>query len=76
MLADFSRYHCEVLEGEDLEQVKKEATEYYKFAETNSIGLSNINPLKLGLFLNISVFQFEILQDVKEAVFTAEKANR
>ena len=51
-----------------------ESEKNYKMAVELSQNISWISPLKLGLYLNYSVFYYEIKKDVKKAIQIAKEA--
>ena len=55
-----------------LEEVKKNAKLAYE--EANNIELAACNPIKLGLALNYSVFNYEVLKDHAKACELADNA--
>ena len=73
MVGDYWRYVAESATGAKLEQAKSGASEGYALALSDS-SLPACNPTKLGLALNYSVFQYEVLQNPKEAIETADQA--
>lgn len=76
MKGDYCRYLTEFLmDQEGSEAVEKALKAYTDAAElVDVINLTPTHPLRLGLYLNFSVFQFEILQNAKVAKEMAEKA--
>jgi hypothetical protein len=62
MLADYSRYLSEILDGQERKERAEKALMSYKLAATlaDSV-LSPVDPVRLGLSLNFSVFYWEIL---------------
>jgi 14-3-3 protein epsilon len=72
MVGDYYRYIAETAQGEKLEHVKNEALKAYN--EANEISLPACNPIKLGLALNFSVFNYEVLKDQKRACILADEA--
>ncbi|KAI5181273.1 14-3-3 protein epsilon [Nematocida sp. AWRm80] len=75
MKGDYLRYKAEVSTGEELEEATKLAHEaYQKAAEIANAHLSKTNPTRLGLYLNYSVFCFEILNERTKAVDMGRKA--
>merc|ERR1712070_105476 len=68
MAADYYRYLAEFSEGETKAEVSKKAEVAYSTAyETASKGLAPTHPIRLGLALNYSVFQFEVQNKADEA---------
>ena len=72
MVGDYYRYIAENAKGDALEDVKEKANAAYK--EANEITLAACNPIKLGLALNYSVFNYEVLKDHKKACELADEA--
>ncbi len=72
MTGDYYRYIAENAKGENLEAVVQGAIAAYKEAE--EINLPPCNPIKLGLALNYSVFNYEVLKDHKKACLLADNA--
>ena len=73
--ADYYRYHCEFAEGDEFEEAKNNALKTYK--EAYDIALKDINiynSIRLGLALNYSVFEYEIIDNKNEAYDIAQKA--
>jgi len=72
MTGDYYRYIAENAKGDNLEDVKKKAKIAYEEAE--GIDLPPCNPIKLGLALNYSVFNYEVLKDHAKACQLADDA--
>jgi 14-3-3 protein epsilon len=72
MVGDYYRYIAENAKDAMLEEVKKEAKVAYENA--NAIELPACNPIKLGLALNYSVFNYEVLKDHAKACELADTA--
>jgi len=72
MVGDYYRYIAENAKGENLEEVKSKASDAYEKA--NKIPLPPCNPIKLGLALNYSVFNYEVLKDHGKACKLADEA--
>ena len=78
--ADYSRYRAEIFPENDEEQKEEkqkainEAKEAYEKAREALGPLSLTHPIRLAVFLNLSVFQCEILNDRSEAILTARNA--
>ena len=73
--ADYYRYHCEFGEGDEFEEAKNNGEKLYK--EAYDIALKDINiynSVRLGLALNYSVFEYEIMDNKNEAYEIAQKA--
>ena len=62
MLADYSRYLSEILDGEARKERAEKALMSYKLAATLADSVLNpTDPVRLGLSLNFSVFYWEIM---------------
>ena len=72
MVGDYYRYIAENAKDQLLEDVKNKAKAAYE--EANAIELPACNPIKLGLALNFSVFNYEVLKDHKTACELADNA--
>ena len=72
MVGDYYRYIAENAKGDNLEDVKSKASTAYEKA--NTIPLPPCNPIKLGLALNYSVFNYEVLKDHGKACKLADEA--
>ena len=72
MVGDYYRYIAESAKGTNLETVKDAALKAYN--EANEITLTPCNPIKLGLALNFSVFQYEVMKNHKMACEIADKS--
>ena len=73
--ADYYRYHCEFAENEEFEEAKNNAEKLYK--EAYELALKDItiyNAIRLGLALNYSVFEYEIMDNKNDAYNIAQKA--
>ncbi len=73
--ADYYRYHCEFAEGDEFQEAKNNAEKIYK--EAYELALKDINvynSTRLGLALNYSVFEYEIMDNKNEACEIAQKA--
>ncbi len=72
MIADYNRYMCEFVDGERREHYVNAAGEAYERALKMAEALKNpCSPLRLGIELNMSVFQYEIKNDTKTAILIA-----
>lgn len=72
--ADYCRYLCEALEGEEKDATAKKAQEYYNEAiEIVKKEYPRYSPSYLGIFLNYSVFLYETLHQTEEAIKTAQE---
>ena len=72
MVGDYYRYISENCKDAKLEEVKQKALAAYN--DANSIELIACNPIKLGLALNFSVFQYEVMKDHAKACELADNA--
>jgi len=72
MVGDYYRYIAENAKGDVLETVKHKAKAAYE--QANSIDMAACNPIKLGLALNFSVFNYEVLKDHATACELADNA--
>ena len=72
MVGDYYRYIAENAKDGVLEEVKQKAKEFYERA--TAIDLPACNPIKLGLALNYSVFNYEVLKDHTKACELADNA--
>merc|ERR1712006_54198 len=70
MKADYYRYIAEFTEGDK----KTKAAESARAAYSEAQGLAVTHPIRLGLALNFSVFQYEVLQNPDEACKMARTA--
>ena len=75
MKGDYYRYICEFAQGQYKEESSKNAQECYQQALTLAEGsLDTTHPTRIGLALNQSVFNYEILGLHAEAIKIAQKA--
>ena len=72
MVGDYYRYIAENAKDATLEDVKTKAKAAYE--QANDIELPACNPIKLGLALNFSVFNYEVLKDHAKACELADNA--
>ena len=72
MVGDYYRYIAENAKDAVLEDVKAKAKKAYE--DANMINLPACNPIKLGLALNFSVFNYEVLKDHTTACQLADEA--
>ena len=72
MVGDYYRYIAENAKDAELEEVKTKANEFYQRA--SGVDLPACNPIKLGLALNYSVFNYEVLKDHAKACSLADSA--
>jgi len=75
MIGDYNRYRAEYLEGDDRERVKTAASEAYgKAVELAKDALEETDPTRLGLMLNFSVFNYEVMKETEKACNLAKDA--
>jgi len=75
MKADYYRYIAEYTEGDKKKGAADSATEAYKAAQAVAEkDLAVTHPIRLGLALNFSVFQYEVLGQPEEACKMAREA--
>ena len=67
MVGDYYRYQAEVLSGDKELEVREKAKQSYEEGMAVINQLSATDPVRLGLYLNVSVFQYEIMNDADEA---------
>jgi 14-3-3 protein epsilon len=67
MKGDYFRYLSEVVKDAELKVSSERALVAYKEALERSATLNAAHPIKLGLVLNFSVFNYEIMSDKKKA---------
>merc|ERR1719162_2953879 len=75
MKADYYRYKAEYTEGVQKTEAAENARKAYEAAEeVASKELAVTHPIRLGLALNFSVFQYEVLNAPEKAQEMARKA--
>uniref|UniRef100_A0A7S3T4B8 14-3-3 domain-containing protein n=1 Tax=Strombidinopsis acuminata TaxID=141414 RepID=A0A7S3T4B8_9SPIT len=74
MQGDYHRYLAEFAGGDARSRAAEDAKLAYTTGVTEAMALSPVHPVRLGLALNFSVFQHEVLQDTASAVETAKNA--
>ena len=75
MKGDYFRYLSEFKTGDDLKEASEKAHDAYKTAsDLANEKLAPTNPIRLGLGLNFSVFNYEILHSPEEAIRLAKQA--
>jgi hypothetical protein len=74
MKGDYNRYSAEVTTGEKGNEFTNKAKEAYEEAMEAAGRLRPTHPIKLGLALNFSVFQYEIMGDPEKACEIAKGA--
>merc|ERR1711941_24400 len=74
MKADYYRYIAEYNEGDKKKTAAENARQAYEEATTASEKLAVTHPIRLGLALSYSVFQYEVLSDPDAACKMARTA--
>merc|ERR1712232_633524 len=75
MKADYYRYIAEFSQGDEKTKASENARKAYGSAkEVAEKDLAVTHPIRLGLILNYSVFQYEVLQNPEEACKMARTA--
>jgi len=75
MQADYYRYIAEFTQGDEKSKASENARKAYEAAKTVAEkDLAVTHPIRLGLILNYSVFQYEVLQNPEEACKMARTA--
>jgi len=75
MKADYHRYIAEYSEGEKKGTAASDANQAYSMAhEAAEKGLAVTHPIRLGLALNYSVFQYEVMNEPSKACEMARNA--
>jgi len=75
MKADYYRYIAEFTSGDEKAKASENARKAYEAAkEVAEKDLAVTHPIRLGLILNYSVFQYEVLQNPEEACKMARTA--
>ena len=74
MIGDYYRYVAESAAEDKVAQVRDGALKGYSAAQENATSLNACNPIRLGLALNYSVFQYEVMNDHKKACELGESA--
>ena len=72
--ADYFRYHCEFAEGDEFEEISNNARKMYK--QTFDLAEKELplyNEVRLGLILNYSVFEYDIMDNKNEGYEMALK---
>ncbi len=72
MKGDYYRYWAEFLTGDRNKTIANRANESYRKAAERAEVLGPANPIKLGLALNYSVFQYEIMNSPETACKVAK----
>ena len=63
MIGDYYRYVAESATEDKIASVRDGALNNYTKADEHSQSLNACNPIKLGLALNYSVFQYEVMKN-------------
>ena len=74
---DYYRYQAEIAgssSSSDSEEAQQKALSAYKEAEKKADYLPSTSPIRLGLYLNFSVFHYEICNEPDKACELAKKA--
>jgi len=74
MIGDYYRYVAESAAEDKIQQVRDGALTGYSAASEHAQSLNACNPIRLGLALNYSVFQYEVMNDHKKACELGESA--
>ncbi|CAE8582056.1 unnamed protein product [Polarella glacialis] len=74
MQGDYFRYMAEFASGHVRDNAANEARIAYGQGMEEATVLESTHPVRLGLALNFSVFQHEVLQDTEDAIKTAHEA--
>lgn len=74
MKGDYYRYKAEILRGDEKKEASNIALQNYLQAKEHADSLMSTNPIRLGLYLNFSVFNYEILNDTELACKIAKTA--
>ena len=73
MKADYFRYIAENVEGEKKQTYSQSSLKSYESASEVAKNLSIVNPIRLGLALNFSVFHYEVLSNQELACSIAKE---
>ncbi|CAJ1354210.1 unnamed protein product [Effrenium voratum] len=74
MQGDYCRYLAEFSTGDALEKYSRMAAEAYSNGMREALALHEVHPVRLGLALNFSVFQHEVLHNTAAALDLANSA--
>ena len=72
MKGDYNKYIAESAEGNLKIETKDSASKAYNEAIKRASKLQTLNPICLGLILDYSVFQYEVLEDHKKGIEIAK----
>ncbi len=67
MKGDYNRYVAEYAKGDLRQKVLEASLKSYEQAAESSNELPSVHPIVLGLFLNFSVFHYEVMNDHEKA---------
>jgi len=73
-MGDYYRYMAEFTDGDAKSKAAEDARQSYESATNAAKGLAVTHPIRLGLALNYSVFQYEVLSNPDEACKMARTA--
>lgn len=74
MKGDYHRYLAEFAQAESRASIAQDANMAYSEGMQEAVALPVTHPVRLGLALNFSVFQHEVMQDTNSAILTANQA--
>lgn len=74
MIGDYYRYIGENARGDALIEASEKAVDYYLQAQTVSRDMKPFHVTRLSLVLNLSVFYYEVKDDIYKAVSLAKEA--
>jgi len=74
MKGDYHRYLAEFAQAENRGSIAQDANVAYSAGMQEAVALPVTHPVRLGLALNFSVFQHEVMQDTNSAIQTANQA--
>jgi len=70
---DYLRYQTEVLQEQEKKEIVKEIQRFYEEAEIICNELEQTNPVRLGLYLNLSIFYYETMREYRKGIEIAQK---
>jgi len=74
MIGDYYRYIAENSRGDSLIEASEKAIEFYIQAEAVARDMKPYHATKLSLVLNLSVFYYEVKDDIQKAISLAKEA--
>lgn len=74
MIGDYYRYIAENSKGDSLLEASEKAVEFYIQAEAVARDMKPYHVTKLSLVLNLSVFYYEVKDDIKRAAALTKEA--